>query len=293
MQKGGCVVGSSGPPLVIVAAICGAETTREDNPNLPLTPEELAEAATLARAAGAAMVHLHVRDQAGRPTQDREVFRRTMELIRAQSDILIQVSTGGAVGMTLEERAQPLELDPDMATLTCGTVNFGEGVFLNPPDGIRQLARRMLERGIRPELEILDVGMLAFAQRLEKEGLIKPPLHFDLVLGVRGGIPGGARNLVHLVESLPPGATWSVAGIGRWETPMGAMAIAMGGHVRVGLEDNVYYHRGVLAESNAQLVARMARIAAELGRPVADPATARQILGLPEGRPQGSAGSTA
>ncbi len=265
---------------IVTVAIVGAETTRADNPNLPLTPLEIGEAAAACREAGAAIVHLHVRDEAGRATQSRDVFAAAIAEIKRRSDMIIQVSTGGAVGVTTEERLQPLELRPEMATLTVGTVNFGDDVFLNPPAMVEKFAARMKELGVRPEVEVFDVGMVAAAERLVKKGLLTPPLHFDLVMGVPGGIPGTPKNLLHLVELLPPGSTWSVAGIGRAELPLGTMAVVLGGHVRVGMEDNVYYAKGVLAESNAQLVARIARIAAELGRPAATPDEARARLGL-------------
>lgn len=267
-------------PLIITAALVGAEVTRDDNPNLPITAEEIGQAAAEACEAGASIIHLHVRSPDGLPTQDIEAFRQAMASIRARCDAIIQVSTGGAVGMTAEERLQPLYLRPEMASLTAGSVNFGHGIFMNPWPLIELFARTMQELGVKPELEIFDAGMIANALQLRKMGLVAEPLHFNLVLGVPGALPALARNLVYLVDSLPPGATWSVAGIGRAQTAMAMMAMAMGGHVRVGFEDNVYYHRGELARSNAQLVARVARLAAELGRPVATPTQAREMLGL-------------
>jgi len=182
------------------------------------------------------------------------------------------------VGMTAQERLQPIYLKPDMASLTTGTVNFGEGVFYNDLALVRQFARAMAEQGIKPEIEIFDSGMIATALRLVKEGLLIPPLHFDLVMGVPGGIAGTVKNLLHLAESLPPDSTWSVAGIAAAQLPLATMAILIGGHVRVGLEDNIYYTRGVLSEGNAPLVARMVRLANELGRPIASPAQARRTL---------------
>ncbi|MEW6724104.1 MAG: 3-keto-5-aminohexanoate cleavage protein [Bacillota bacterium] len=266
--------------LIITVAPVGAEATRENNPNLPLTPAEIAGAVYQAYQAGAALAHLHVRDINGEPTQDKAIFEETIGLIREKCDIIIQVSTGGAVWMTAEERIQPIYAGPEMATLTTGTVNFGDGVFYNPPETIETFARAMREQGVVPEIEVFEVGFIDNARRLAKKGLIDLPAHFDLVMGVPGGIPGTPKNLLHLVELIPEGCTWSVAGIGRAELQLGAMAIILGGHVRVGFEDNVYYSRGVLAESNAQLVARIARLAAELGRPVATPDEARQILRL-------------
>lgn len=237
-----------------------------------------------ARSAGASIVHLHVRDADGKPTQDPLVFREAMGLIAERCDVIIQISTGGAVGTPPEERLSPLDLGPEMATLTCGTVNFGDGVFENPPWLIEALARRMRELDIKPELEVFDAGMIDTALRLARRGLVTWPLYFDFVMGVPGGIPGTIGNLLYLSSQLPAGALWQVAGIGRTELPLGIVAIVAGGHVRVGFEDNVYYSKGVLAESNAQLVERMARIAAEAGREVATPADARRILGIPRGR---------
>lgn len=266
--------------LIITAALVGAETTREHNPNLPLTPEEITQAAAEAREAGASIVHIHVRDEEGNPTQDMEIFGRTCDLIREKTDLIVQISTGGAVGTPQDERVLPLDLRPEMATLTCGTVNFGDDIFENPEPLIEKLAARMLELEIKPELEIFDLGHVANAMRLLKRGLVKPPLYFDFVMGVPGGMSGSIHNLIHLTRELPPDSIWQVAGIGRHELPLGVVAIAAGGHVRVGFEDNVYYSRGVLAESNAQLVARIARIAKEVGREVATPDEAREILGI-------------
>ena len=271
-------------PLVITAALVGAETTREQNPNLPLTPAEIAVAAREACEAGASVIHLHVRDEAGQSTQDRAVYRRTIDLIQAECEAIIQVSTGGAVGMSPDERLQPVTLGPEMATLTCGTVNFGKEVFYNPLPLIRDFARAMREHGVRPEIEVFDSGAVATAERLMAQGLVESPAHFDLVMGVPGGVPPTSRHLMCLVDSLPAGSTWTVAGIGRHQLPLAVLALVLGGHVRVGFEDNVYYSRGVLAESNAQLVSRVVRIATELGRPIATPAQAREMLRVPMAR---------
>ncbi|MEW6308092.1 MAG: 3-keto-5-aminohexanoate cleavage protein [Bacillota bacterium] len=268
-------------PLIITAALVGAEVTRAEQPALPLSPAEIAEAAAEAGQAGASIIHLHVRDAAGRSTQSRDVYAATLALLRQLCpELIIQVSTGGAVGMAAAERLQPVTLAPEMATLTPGSVNFGADVFVNHPRDIELFARTIAEHGVKPELEIFDTGMIANALRLVKRGLVTPPLHFDLVMGVPGGIPGTVANLLHLVSLLPPGSTWSVAGIGAAELPLAAAAIILGGHVRVGFEDNIYYRKGELASSNAQLVARVARLARELERPVATPRQAREILTL-------------
>jgi len=266
--------------LIITVAPVGAEATRQDNPNLPLTPEEIAQEVVMCAEKGASIVHLHVRDEEGKATQSRGVFEKTIQLIKKECNVILQVSTGGAAWMTPEERLQPVTLKPEMATLTTGTVNFGEDVFSNPPGVIEHFAREISACGVKPEIEVFDVGMIQNALNLVKRGIISLPLHFDFVMGVPGGIPGDPRHLLHLVESIPEGCTWSVAGIGRFELPLATMAILLGGNVRVGFEDNIFYKKGVLAENNAQLVERISRLSGELGRVVATPDEARKILGL-------------
>lgn len=266
--------------LIITAALTGAEVTREQQSNLPITPEEIGHAALEAYEAGAAIVHVHARLADGSPTQDKEVYREIQTIVTTACPIIFQPSTGGAVWHSAEERLQPVYLDPEMATLSTGTCNFGRDVFSNPQDFYEQAARLMLECGVKPEFEIFEVGMIDNALRLVKQGLVKEPLHFNFVLGVPGAMSGSVRNLSFLVEAIPAGATWTVSGIGRHETPLAAAAIGMGGHVRVGFEDNIYFHKGELATSNAQLVARIVRIAKELGREIASPDEAREILGL-------------
>jgi len=265
--------------VIITAAVVGAEISRKETPYLPITPDEIAEDVEKVWKAGAAIVHLHVRDKDGNPTQNKEIYQETIEKIRQRTDMIIQVSTGGAVGMAPEERIQPVTLKPEMATLTTGTVNFGDEVFFNHPNDIRHFAQTMKDYQVRPEFEIFDVGMIFNALRLVKEGLIEGHLHFDFVMGVPGAIPATAKHLLHLIEHLPEGATWSVAGIGRHQLTMGLFALLMGGHVRVGLEDNIYYSKGILAK-NHELVARMVRLGEEVGRKAATPDEARTILGL-------------
>ncbi len=267
--------------LIITAAVCGAEVTREQTPYIPISPQEIAEEACLARKAGASIVHIHVRDENGKPTQDVDVFRKVVDLIRKKCpDVIIQVSTGGAVGMKPEERLQSIYSKPEMATLDVGTTNFGDDVFVNDLPLIRFFAKKMDEEGIMPEFECFEIGHVYNALKVVKEGLIKGHLHFDFVLGVPGACPADVRNLVRMVDSIPSGATWTVSGVGRYEFLMAAHAIAMGGHVRVGLEDNIYLSKGVLAKSNAQLVEKVVKIASEIGREVATPDEAREILGL-------------
>jgi len=267
-------------PLIITVAPNGAEVTREDNPNLPITPDEVAKEAYNCYREGASIVHLHARHKDGKPTQNPEIYNEMIKLIKERCNIIIQISTGGAIGMSPEERRAPLKLKPEMASLTTGTVNFGDGVFYNPPTLIKSLAQEMKNLGIKPEMEIFDVGMVANAKRLIKDRLIDPPFQFGLIMGVPGGISGTIRDLIHLVESLPQNSIWSATGIGKSHIPISVTSIALGGNVRLGFEDNIYYKKGVLAESNAQLVKRIVRIAKEMGREIATPDKARAILEL-------------
>lgn len=266
--------------LIITAAISGAEVSKEHNPAVPYTVEEIAREAESAYKAGASIIHLHVREDDGTPTQSKERFKECMDAIKEKCpDAIIQPSTGGAVGMTDEERLQPTELGPEMATLDCGTLNFGgDEIFVNTENTIINFANIMNERNIKPEIEVFDKGMIDYAIRFNKKGIIKSPMHFDFVLGVQ--MSASARDLAFMVDSIPEGSTWTVAAVGRHQFPMAAIGIAMGGHVRVGFEDNIYYSKGQLAESNGQMVERVVRIANELGREIASPDEAREILGL-------------
>src|SRR3989475_4636271 len=272
-------------PAILTAAICGAETTREQTPYLPITADELAAEAQRCAAAGASVVHLHVRKDDGTPTQDRALFEKAIRAIRARCDVIVQTSTGGAVGMSADERAQPLECNPEMATLNAGSLNFGDDVFLNPFPMVREFARRMRAKGIAYELECYDVGHLEACLRLAEEGVIGLPAHFDFVMGVRGGIQASEDNLTFLVMKLPKGCTFTVAGIGRHQLPMAELSLRMGGHARCGLEDNIYSSKGVLAKGSFELVARVAELARAAGREIATPAQAREILRIP-GRPR-------
>lgn len=268
--------------LIITAAICGAEVTKEHNPAVPYTVDEIAREAFLAYEAGASIVHLHVRTDDGRPTQDAGRFRECIAAIRERCpDVIIQPSTGGGVGMSAEERLQPLSLLPEMATLDCGTCNFGgDDIFVNTENMIMTFAKKMLDLGVKPEIEVFDKGMVDSAIRLLAKGLLSPPLHFNFVLGVNGGIAAGIRDFAFLQGSIPAGATFTASGIGRHQMPVAAMSIASGGHVRVGFEDNVFVEKGVPAKSNGELVEKVVRLARELGRQIAGPKEARAILGL-------------
>lgn len=273
-------------PIILTAAITGAETSRKEQPNLPITPEEQAQEAKACFEAGARVIHLHVREDDGSPTQRLARFEESITAIRAAvPEVIIQISTGGAVGEAFEKRLAPLALKPDMGTLNAGTLNFGNDIFVNHPHDIIRLAEAFKEYNVVPEVEVYESGMIDVVAKLVKQGIIThSPLHIQFVLGVPGGMSGKPKNLMYMIEHLAeeiPTATWAVAGIGRWHIPTSMIAMVTGGHIRSGFEDNIFYHKGVVAESNAQLVARLARIATEIGRPIATPEQAREILALP------------
>lgn len=268
--------------LIISACICGAEVTKENNPAVPYTVEEVVREAKSAYDAGAALIHLHVRWDDGTPTQDKSRFQEMVDAIRKECpDVIIQPSTGGAVGMTDLERLQSTEITPtpEMATLDCGTCNFGgDEIFINTDNTIANFGDIMQERGIKPECEVFDKGMIDLALKAAKKGHIKYPIHFDFVLGVQ--MTATVRDLVIMATSIPADSTWTATGIGKNAWGIAAATIAMGGHVRVGFEDNVYMSKGVLAKSNGEMVERVVQMAKLLNREVATPAEAREILGL-------------
>lgn len=268
--------------LIVTAAICGAEVTKAQNPAVPYTVEEIGIEAEKAYKSGASIIHLHVREDDGTPTQSRDRFEACIaEIKRRCPDVIVQPSTGGAVGMSNEERLQPVDLAPEMATLDCGTCNFGgDEIFVNTENTIKEFGEKMIQLNVKPEIEVFDKGMIDMAIRLHKKGYIKAPMHFNFVMGVNGGISADLRDFVFMRGSIPEGSTYTVSGIGRNEFPLAMMSIIDGGHVRVGFEDNVYLSKGVMANSNAELVEKVVRLAKELGREIATPAEAREILGL-------------
>lgn len=268
--------------LIITAAICGAEVTKEHNPAIPYTKEEIANEAYSAYMAGASIIHLHVRNDDGTPTQKMERYKECIEAIREKCpDVIIQPSTGGSVGMTSAERLEPIDLYPEMATLDCGTLNFGgDEIFINTENMIKEFGQKMIKNDVKPEVEVFDKSMIDMALRLAKKGYIKEPIHFSFVMGVNGGISGTLRDFLFLKESLPKEATFSVAGIGKYEFTLAAASIIEGGHVRVGFEDNIYVEKGRLAKNNGELVEKVVRLAKELGREIATPDEARKILGI-------------
>ncbi len=270
--------------LIITAAICGAEVTKEQNPAVPYTVEEIVREAKSAVDAGAAIVHLHVRYDDGTPTQSRDRFQECEEAILKECpNVILIPSTGGAVGMTPEERLQGTDTTPlpEMATLDCGTCNFGDEIFDNTMPTMRAFGKRMMERGIKPEYECFEMGHLDTILTMARKGQVPgAPMQFNFVLGVPGCTPATVDNLCWLVKNIPAGSTWTATGIGRYAFQLAAPAIVMGGNVRVGFEDNLYLERGVLAKSNGELVDKVVRMAKLLGREVANSDEAREILGL-------------
>jgi 3-keto-5-aminohexanoate cleavage enzyme len=267
--------------VIITAAVVGAEVTRAQNPAVPYTPEEIANACVAAWRAGAAAVHLHARWPDGRPSQESAHFREIIDRIRdAGSNVVIQCSTGGAVGMSIDERLGSLVPGAEMGTLNLGTMNFGDEVFMNARPDLVKVAARLRERRLVPECEVYDAGMLDTLRWLLEKGHLAAPYHVQFVLGVPGGMSASERNLRFLVEGLPEPAHWSVAGVGRFQLPMAELALRVGGHVRVGLEDNLFVSKGVLARGSDELVARAVELAAKAGREPATADEARRLLGI-------------
>ena len=270
--------------LIITAAICGAEVTKEQNPAVPYTVEEIVREAKSAVDAGAAIVHLHVREDDGTPTQSRARFQECEDAIyKVCPNVILIPSTGGAVGMSPEERLQSTDTTPipEMATLDCGTCNFGDEIFDNTMPTMRTFGKRMLERGIKPEYECFEMGHLDTILTMARKGQVPgAPMQFNFVLGVPGCTPATVDNLCWLVKNIPAGSTWTSTGIGRHGFTLAAHTIVMGGNVRVGFEDNLYLEKGVLAKSNGELVDKVVRMAKLLGREVATSDEARVILGL-------------
>jgi 3-keto-5-aminohexanoate cleavage enzyme len=271
-------------PLIITVAAVGAELTREHQPNLPITAEELGRDAEQCAEVGASIYHLHVRDESGAPTMDVDVFAAAKQAIEDRTDLIVQFTSGGAVTDAEQARLAPLELRPEMASLTTGTVNFGDDVFFNPIPLVRSFFERMRALGIVPEFEIFEPGMIATADRVYEEAGADHHRHYDFVLGVPGAMPAWDDSVEFLARHVPEDATWSATGIGRHHITVAQAAIASGGHVRTGFEDVRYFEPGHLAESNAQLIGRVAEMARAAGRPVATPTETRQLLGLREPR---------
>jgi 3-keto-5-aminohexanoate cleavage enzyme len=267
--------------IVITCACTGAETTVAQNPALPISPDQVAQTAEECRAAGAAILHLHVRDDKGMATQSVARFKEAIEAIRKKTDIVIEITTGGAVGDTAEERLRPVkELQPEMASLDCGTVNFGDEYIVNDLPTMRAFAAEFKRLKVRATLECFDLGHVYASHYLLKEGLIEAPLHYGFVLNVPGAVPYSVENLSAFMKAMPTGANFTVMGIGRSSLPAQFGAIANSGWIRVGFEDNVFFSKGVLAKSNAELVERAVRISHEAGLKPATPDEVRSYLKL-------------
>ena len=272
---------------LITVAPTGAETAKADVPTLPTTPEELVETAVACEAAGAALIHIHVRDSDHRPTLDPVLLKEAVVAVREATDLVVQLSTGGAVTDPLEQRLTVLDADPDSCSLTCGTTNFGDDVFLNPWGFMVDLYRQAQEREVVPEFELFDLGHVHALRRLIDEcGLpYGGQVHVDFVMGVPGAIPGTHQTLLAALALLPPEVTsWSATGIGRTHLPVAAAALSAGGHLRVGMEDNLVFAKGRPVTHNKELVARAAELATLLQRPPMSTAEARQLLAVKERR---------
>lgn len=272
---------------IITIAPTGAWPKKENNPAVPMTPEEIAEDVYACWKAGAAVAHLHMRDDEGNGTMDKEKFKKTVELIRAHEDcdIILNLTTSGDLHATDETRQAHLrELSPEMASYDCGSMNWlNSSLFLNPPAFLEELGATMQQYNVKPEIEAFDPGMIANAAYYVKKGVLKTPLHFQFCMGCANGIPGSVKNLVFMKEtmdSLCPGSTWSCFGVGHSAMEIMYAAIAMGGHIRVGMEDNVMFGKGELAKSNVQFVERAKQAIELFGRQAATPDEARQILSL-------------
>jgi 3-keto-5-aminohexanoate cleavage enzyme len=270
------------PATLITVAPTGAESAKADVPALPVTVEEVAATARECQAVGAGVIHLHVRDAGTRPTLDLGRVREVVAAVRESSDLVVQLSTGGAVTDPFDARIAVLDAGPEAASLTLGTVNFGRDVFSNPWDLIVELHTQMQQRGIVPEYEVFDLGQLAtLARLLDRYG---PPhgghVHVDLVMGVPGGMPGTAQALTACLPFLPLGATFAATGVGRTSLPVMLAALSAGGHLRVGMEDTLTYAPGEPVRNNVQLVARAVGLARIAQRPPLDPAGARTLLGI-------------
>ena len=270
--------------LIVTAALVGSRPTKKMNPAVPYSPEEIAASAIECCKAGAAIAHIHVRNPiTGENEHNIDYFREVLDRIREACDMIVNLTTsasylqGHDVG---RRRLQPVFLKPDMCSFDLGSVNFFDRVFLNPPDWAEEAAKCMKDNDVKPEIEVFDTGHISQAIDLIRKGLIHPPAYFQICMGVKWGIEATAENLLFMKSKLPAGAVWSVLGVGSGQLPMITLAMILGGHVRVGFEDNIYLKKGVLASSNAQLVEKAVDLAERLGRRVVTPKEARVMLGI-------------
>ncbi len=270
--------------MIITAALVGSFPTKKMNPAVPYTPGEIIQSAVEAHRAGAAIAHIHVRDpQSGQIVFRVDLFKEILEGIRSKCDMIVNLTTSSLFfegSDVIPKRLQTVLLRPDLCSLDIGSMNFQTRVFFNPPEWGEAAAKSMMENGVKPEIEVFDMGHISQARDLIRRGLIGDPPYFQICMGTRWGIEGSPENFLAMKRELPANALWSVLGVGRTQLPMITMGMILGGHVRVGFEDNIYLKEGVLASSNAQMVERTADLAERLGRQVATPGEARSILGL-------------
>ena len=269
--------------LIITVAPTGSVPKKAHTPHVPVTTDEIAADALRCETAGASILHIHTRDEQENPSDDPARFVEVVEALKGRTRLILQISTGGRAGVGFESRQKRLAAGGEMASLTTGSVNFPNSAYVNPPELIEGLAKEMLRLSIKPEIEVFDLSMLHNGIALFEKGLVPAPLHFNFVMGLKGAMPARVEHLVHLVGFLPKDATWNVSGVAAAQLPMAVHAILMGGHVRVGLEDNIYYRKGELA-TNERLVERIVQISRIIGREVATPDEARQILHIDSGK---------
>ena len=270
--------------LIITVAVCGSGPTRTQNPHVPYSPAEIATEALRCWRAGAAVVHVHVRDPAtGAPAFDKALFREVVDRVRSESDMLVNLTTSGfnLTGPDVgRQRLMPLDLKPDLCSLDVGSLNLRGRVFINPADWVELAAKEMREAGVKPELEVFDTGHIRQAKDLVEQELLQPPPYFQLCLGTQWGVEATLEALLDMKRRLPDNCQWSVLAVGSAQLPLTTHGMLLGGHVRVGFEDNLYLSKGVKAESNAQFVERTVNLARMLDREVATCSEAREILGL-------------
>jgi uncharacterized protein (DUF849 family) len=268
--------------VILTVATTGAWPSKKDTPYIPLQPEEIAEEVYACYKAGASVAHIHVRDDEDKASMSFEKFEKTVKLIRERCDIVINLTTSGGLGLTDEIRMKPfIELKPELASYDCGTMNWMHStIFENSPRFLEKLGLAMQENNVKPEIEIFDAGMVYNALHYLKKGILQGPLHFQFVLGAPGGMAATVENLLFLKSLIPADSTWGALGIGKQHLPIMYAALALGGNVRVGMEDNIYYAPKQLAKSNVEFIERTKRIVAELGKEIATPAETRAILGL-------------
>lgn len=268
--------------LILTVATTGAWTSKQNTPYVPTTPEEIANEVYESYKAGAAIAHIHVRDEQGNPSMNVNYFRETVDLIKEKCDIIINLTTSGDLNATDEERMKPfMVLKPELASFDCGTMNWGHStIFENHPKFLEKLGKTMKKFNVKPEIEVFDAGMLYNSQYYVEQELLDEPIHYQFVLGAPGGTRATIENLVYLKSLLPENCTWSAFGIGKMHLPIQYATLALGGHTRVGMEDNIYYSKNNLAKSNVDFVKRTVRLARELGREIATPDEAREILDL-------------